>query len=156
MFFYNADLKLTFFGKNDSKKVNTLTVSRSILLGIILAEPITTSAKFWGFTKVRRTLVTIRMDYNLRTIYIQFRMTQRRTCNMIVLNEIKKETNSAQSNQSKSLLIRNTWFIYTFFQFVLKQTSFRAYVTRGEIWNPYHVDSAWSAKKWAINPMLCQ
>ena len=70
--------------------------------------------------------------------------------------QIKKKTNSAQSNQSKSLLIRNTWFIYTFFQFVLKQTSFRAYVTRGEIWNPYHVDSAWSAKKWAINPMLCQ
>ena len=70
--------------------------------------------------------------------------------------QIKKKTNSAQSNQSKSLLIRNTWFIYTFFQFVLKQTSFRAYVTRGKIWNPYHVDSAWSAKKWAINPMLCQ
>ena len=75
------------------QKVNTLTVSRSILLGIILAEPITTSAKFWGFTKVRGTLVTIRMDYNLRTIYIQFRMTQRRTCKMIVLNEIKNETN---------------------------------------------------------------
>ena len=95
LFFLQFWFEIGSLWKKWFKKVNTLTVSRSILLGIILAEPITTSAKFWGFTKVRGTLVTIRMDYNLRTIYIQFRMTQRRTCKMIVLNEIKNKTNHA-------------------------------------------------------------
>ena len=96
------------------KKVNTLTVSRSILLGIILAEPITTSAKFWGFTKVRGTLVTIRMDYNLRAIYIQFRMTQRRTCKMIVLNEIKNETNLRKKWHNHALKKINKRFKFFF------------------------------------------
>ena len=132
------------------------------MLGIILAEPIATSAKFWGFTKVRGTLVTIRMDYNLRTIYIQFRMTQRRTCNMIILTEIKNETNLRKKwhNHALKKLIKAILFVFgnTLNSCVNDNSCKKVLFTTGFLGFLWHLQTRnahFFTQKWRFEPHKC-